>query len=308
MVARAGAGPSPIPYKELTADGLANAIIQALKPETLERAKELGERIREEKGCEAGAASFHSHMNVDSLRCMMAPNRPAVWRVKGPGSRGIEIRLSAFAAALLGNEGLLDVNQLEPYRPCEYAVAESVVVSNVSGANPVLSTLGSIASGFAHLPINIGKAYAGVVYQPYKGAKKDGWKGFGKGIGKGIGGVFMPKRGLVIGGKAYGIRGLYLTIKNSMGSGTLSFILAANFTLGFEEMRSSTEEERLDVLRRWEELVAELQLQKTTSSSAFSRLMHSSSRESDSTLSQTSTNSTGRSNKKPVVSSIERPA
>jgi UDP:flavonoid glycosyltransferase YjiC (YdhE family) len=58
MVARAGAGPSPIPYKDLTADGLAEAISMALKPETLERAKELGERIREEKGCEAGAAAF----------------------------------------------------------------------------------------------------------------------------------------------------------------------------------------------------------------------------------------------------------
>jgi UDP:flavonoid glycosyltransferase YjiC (YdhE family) len=80
MVARAGAGPSPIPFKELTSERLANAILEALKPETLERAKELGERIREEKGCEAGAASFHAQMNVDKLRCMMAPSRPAVWR------------------------------------------------------------------------------------------------------------------------------------------------------------------------------------------------------------------------------------
>ena len=44
MVARAGAGPPPTPFKELTAEGLANAILEALKPETLQRARELGER------------------------------------------------------------------------------------------------------------------------------------------------------------------------------------------------------------------------------------------------------------------------
>ena len=41
MVARAGAGPDPIPYKNLTAEKLAGAINEALKPESLERAKEL---------------------------------------------------------------------------------------------------------------------------------------------------------------------------------------------------------------------------------------------------------------------------
>src|SRR6195952_1699338 len=39
MVARAGAGPLPIHSKELTADNLAEAILEALKPETLTRAK-----------------------------------------------------------------------------------------------------------------------------------------------------------------------------------------------------------------------------------------------------------------------------
>lgn len=313
MVARAGAGPAPIPYKELTAEGLANAILEALKPETLERAKELGESIREEKGCEAGAASFHAHMDVDRLRCMMAPNRPAVWRVKTKGSKGDDIRLSAFAAAVLGNDGVLDLNQLELYRPCEYAVQEHFMVSNVTGANPVLSTLGSVASGMLHWPINVGKAYAGVVYQPYKGARKDGWRGFGKGLGKGFGGVLLPKRGLVIGGKAYGIRGIYNAIKKHMGSGTLSFILAAHFALGFEEVRSSTEEERLDVRRRWNDLALDLKRESTSGSSTFSRLMRSASSNSSSTsLTQASTASTMTSvnpmSKKPVVSSIENPA
>jgi hypothetical protein len=291
MVARAGAGPSPIPYKELTAQGLANAI--------LERARELGERIREEKGCEAGAASFHAQMDVDRLRCLMAPGRAAVWRVKTKGSNTDDVRLSTFAATVLGNEGVLDVNQLRLYRPCEYAVEEHVVVSNLSGPNPVLSSLGSFASGLIHWPINVGKAYAGVVYEPYKGAKADGWRGFGKGLGKGFGHVLFPERGLVIGGTSYGLRGLYNVIKKRMGAGTLSFILAAHFAQGFEEVRASTEEERLDVLRRWHELAPDLKREQsgtsTASLSSLSTLMSSTSSTSTSTtMSETSTTSAWR--------------
>lgn len=268
MVARAGAGPTPIPFKQLTAEGLANAILEALKPETLERAKELGERIREEKGCEAGAASFHAQMDLDRLRCSMAPNRPAVWRVDTKGSKTKDIRLSAFSAAVLGDEGILDVNQLKLYRPCEYEVEEHFMLSSMSGPNPVLGSLGSFASGLINLPINIGKAYAGVVTHPYKGAKADGWRGFGKGLGKGLTGIFIRRRGIVIGGKQYGIRALYSAIKERMGAGTLSFILAAHFAEGFEEAKAATEEERQDVLRRWHMLAPDLKREKSSTSTA----------------------------------------
>lgn len=292
MIERAGAGPRPIPHKELTADGLAHAILEALKPETLDRAKELGARIREEKGCEAGAASFHSQIDMDRLRCSMAPSRAAVWRVKTKQSKPIDLRLSTFAATVLGNEGLLDVNQLRLYRPCEYAVEEHTAIANMSGANPVLNTLGSFASGIVHWPINVGKAYAGVVYEPYKGAKADGWRGLGKGFGKGFGGILMPRRGLVIGGKQYGTRAIYNAIRKKMGAGTLSYILAAHFATGFEEERTSTEEERLEVLRRWHELKPELRREqsgtsKSSSPSTLSMTSSKSERSLSTTMSKT---------------------
>jgi hypothetical protein len=300
MVARAGAGPSPIPYKHLTAEGLANAILEALKPETLERARELGARIREEKGCEAGAASFHAQMNIEKMRCMMAPARPAVWRVKTNGSQTDDVRLSAFAATVLGNEGILDVNQLTLYRPCGYAVEELVVVSNLSGPNPVLSTLGSFASGVVHWPVNVAKAYAGIVYEPYKGAKADGWRGFGKGLGRGFSHFFFHRRGLVIGGTTYGLHAIYNAVKKRMGSETLSFILAAHFMQGFEEARASTEGERLDVLRRWHELSPVLKREQTGSSTGSSvglSMIFRSSTSSTSTstsISETTTMSTAK--------------
>ena len=108
MVARAGAGPSPIPNKQLTSEKLAAAIEECLKPTTQRRAQELGARISSEKGTHTGAQSFHDKLDVDSLRCLVAPSRVAVWRVKRT-----TIRLSAFAATTLANEGILDFNNLK---------------------------------------------------------------------------------------------------------------------------------------------------------------------------------------------------
>jgi hypothetical protein len=280
MVARAGAGPTPVPFKQLTAEKLAASILEALKPETLERAKELGELIREERGCAVGAESFHANMNMNRMRCMMVPSKVAVWRIKTNGKTE-DVRLSAFAANILGAEGIIDVNQLKLYRPCEYAVQESVAVSNATGANPILGTVGSFASGLLHIPINVGKAWAGVVYEPYKGAKADSWRGFGKGLGKGFGGLIFHKRGLVLNGREYGTRALYREIRKKMGSGTLSFILAAHFAQGFQEASTATEVERLDVLARWNELSPDLKREQSSSSRSssmgLSRLMSSSS-------------------------------
>ncbi|TVY48892.1 Sterol 3-beta-glucosyltransferase [Lachnellula occidentalis] len=290
MVARAGAGPSPIPFKELDAEGLSKAISKALEPETLERAKELGERIREEKGCEAGAASFHKQLDVDRLRCSMCLDKVAVWRVQTKVSKE-NVRLSAFAATVLGDEGFIDVNQLELYRPCEYPVEEHFVVSNLSGPTPFMSTVGSVTSFIVNFPIQLGKAYIGVVREPYKGAKANGWRGFGKGLGKGLGGVLL-RRGLVIRGTVFGVRGIYNIIKKRFGTGTLSFILAAHFAQGFEEVEASTERERLDVLRRWQELAPELKKEQTrsTASNSGSSFM---SRMSPSTTRTSSTTSMG---------------
>ena len=108
MGARAGAGPSPIPNKQLTAENLAAAILEALKPTMLQRAQELGTRIGSEKGTEVGAQSFHDKLDVDSMRGRVSPGRAAVWRVKRT-----TIRLSAFAATTLFNENLLDFNNLK---------------------------------------------------------------------------------------------------------------------------------------------------------------------------------------------------
>jgi UDP:flavonoid glycosyltransferase YjiC (YdhE family) len=108
MVARAGAGPEPIPYKKLTTAKLAEAIRTVMKPETQERARELGNKIREEKGTDVGAQCFHKHLDVENLRCSIVPSRTAVWRV-----RRSKTRLSALAAATLVQMGYLQYDDLK---------------------------------------------------------------------------------------------------------------------------------------------------------------------------------------------------
>jgi UDP:flavonoid glycosyltransferase YjiC (YdhE family) len=108
MIERAGAGPAPIHNKKLSAENLAAAIQFCMKPETQSRAHELGERIREEKGIDVGGKSFHDHLDVESLRCSIAPSRVAVWRV-----RRTRIKLSGFAAEVLVREGLIKYTDLK---------------------------------------------------------------------------------------------------------------------------------------------------------------------------------------------------
>ena len=150
MTARAGAGPMPTPYKELTADKLAEEIMEALKPESLERAAELSAKIAKEKGAETGAQSFHNHLRVDELRCSLCPSHAAAWRVKRT-----DILLSPLAATVLGNEGLLDFNDLKLHRPREYETEDGPWEPISGGASALIGTLGNLSMGVADFPVEV---------------------------------------------------------------------------------------------------------------------------------------------------------
>ncbi|KIX02480.1 uncharacterized protein Z518_08421 [Rhinocladiella mackenziei CBS 650.93] len=153
MTARAGAGPVPIAFKNLTADKLAAQIMEALKPESLERAKELSMKIKAESGCESGAESFHTQLRASDLRCSLAPERVAVWRV-----RRTDIRLSSLAATVLGSEGLLDFSDLKLYRPREYETEDGPWEPISGGAAALIGTIGNLGMGIADFPVEILKS------------------------------------------------------------------------------------------------------------------------------------------------------
>lgn len=153
MVARAGAGPLPIPYKQLTADKLAEAITEALKSETLEMAQALGAKIKEENGCEQGGKSFHDMLDAESLRCSLFPSKVAVWQIAGQ-----KIRLSALAAAVLADQGLINFADLRLYRSREYDTEDGPWDPISGGASALIGTMASLTMGVADFPIEIFRA------------------------------------------------------------------------------------------------------------------------------------------------------
>ncbi|THC90236.1 hypothetical protein EYZ11_010297 [Aspergillus tanneri] len=147
MIARAGAGPNPIPHKQLTADKLAEAINFCLTPRCLERARDLASKIAAERGSDTGAQSFHEFLNPDRLRCTLAPSRPAAWRV-----RRTKVRLSAFAACTLANAGLLDLDDLKLFRPQEYCTDEGPWDPISGGFTAFVRAFGGMTMGLADVP------------------------------------------------------------------------------------------------------------------------------------------------------------
>ncbi|KAF2768855.1 UDP-Glycosyltransferase/glycogen phosphorylase [Teratosphaeria nubilosa] len=153
MVARAGAGPDPIPHKQLTADKLAEAIEFCLKRESQDKAHELAASIATERGSDEGAQSFHQNLNVDQLRCNLSPSRTAVWRLKRT-----QVRLSAMAACTLANENLLDFNELKLLRSREYETDEGPWDPISGGATALVGTMSTIMMGVADFPVDTLKA------------------------------------------------------------------------------------------------------------------------------------------------------
>ncbi|KAL8672527.1 MAG: hypothetical protein Q9168_003030, partial [Polycauliona sp. 1 TL-2023] len=398
MVAKAGAGPWPTPYKQLTSDKLAASILEALEPEALSRAEQLGQSISHEQGTQTGAKDFQKKLDIDSLRCSVAPNRAAAWRVKRTN-----VRLSPFAATLLAKEGLIDFGNLKLYRPREYDTEDGPWDPITGATSAIMGTMGSMMMGFADLPVeflralhikpsekhsmqapseatarssteqsgaasnagdfhisphssrtsidkqsisdsvrkspsassqnleetrisrhstskgigrivgaglkspmdftlslargfhNAPKLYGdesvrhpdkvtgiqsglrtagkefgygvydgvtGLITQPMKGAKQEGVAGFVKGFGKGIGGFFLKPSAAFMSLPAYTFSGIYKELQKQFGSSVQNYVVAARLAQGYEDLAASTEQQRLDAVRRWQATQIELHKEK----------------------------------------------
>ncbi|GAB1194029.1 hypothetical protein APSETT444_003266 [Aspergillus pseudonomiae] len=150
IVARAGAGPQPVPYKQLTAQKLAEAINKALEPSTLEKAEEIGKGMRTERGVQNAVCSFHQHLDLRRLRCAICPTRPAVWWHKH-----LHIKLSTFAAAVLVEAGLVDPHSLELYRSKHYDTNRDPRGPLSASAEVLYGVVSGFISGLATVPTDL---------------------------------------------------------------------------------------------------------------------------------------------------------
>lgn len=107
MIAKAGAGPTPVPFKQMTAQSLAENITFALRDEVKEAVQKMAESIAEEDGSGGTVRDIEEKLQLDGMRCHLCPERLALWRDKQTGAH-----LSGFAAVVLGEQKLLDPKHL----------------------------------------------------------------------------------------------------------------------------------------------------------------------------------------------------
>ena len=117
-----------------------------------------------------------------------------------------------------------------------------------------------------------------MVTQPLEGAKKEGVAGLIKGFGKGIGGVVLkPGAGkhfhherfctptyqtAIWGLPGYTFKGIYKELQKHLGSSVQNYIVAARTAQGYDEWHNASQEERLDVVSRWQSIQVEIEKEK----------------------------------------------
>lgn len=98
MIWRAGAGPKSVPFKQLTADALAENIRATQQPELQAAVKQMQAKIATEDGARDTVLDFHHKLDVDRLRCQLCPDQLAIWSVR---VHGRQLLLSNRAVAVL---------------------------------------------------------------------------------------------------------------------------------------------------------------------------------------------------------------
>ncbi|KAH6874044.1 hypothetical protein B0T10DRAFT_588226 [Thelonectria olida] len=147
MMARAGAGPAPVPFKEMTAETLATSILFTLKPEVKEASQRMAHTIAQENGATEAATDFLDRLGIDDLRCDLCPDRLAIWRHKSTG-----VRLSGFAMSCLVDKGLIQPNDSKLLQHKHWYVnegAEHPIIGAVAAVSGFFTALGTAASDYS---------------------------------------------------------------------------------------------------------------------------------------------------------------
>lgn len=131
MVAAAGAGPTPIPHRELTVDALVEGIRYCLSEQAGTAASTLAAKMQSEAGVTAAVASFHRNLPLERLQCDLVPDLPAVWSFS---KNRRKLKLSKVAAEILVANGSIDAKRLTMYvkelMPCKDSLSSCCSAAN----------------------------------------------------------------------------------------------------------------------------------------------------------------------------------
>ncbi|KAI0553520.1 sterol glucosyltransferase [Xylaria curta] len=139
MIAAAGAGPEPIPYKSLNRSNLAEALKFCLREEVATAARCIAMNMSSEDGVKQAVNSFYTNLPVQNLFCDLLADRPAVWEYR---RKGRKYKLSGDAAEILTRYSQLDRRSLKLH------VSKEIVIENRRW-DPVSGTLSAAIATFA---------------------------------------------------------------------------------------------------------------------------------------------------------------
>jgi hypothetical protein len=146
MIARAGAGPTPIPFKDMTAETLQASIEFALRPEVKIAVQEMADQIAMEDGATDTATDFQNRHDFNDMRCDLCPDKLAFWKHKGTGAH-----LSNFAVGCLINQGLIESHDVKFLRHRHWYVdegAEHPIVGVIAATSLFFTNLATASSEY----------------------------------------------------------------------------------------------------------------------------------------------------------------
>ncbi|KAK0622987.1 hypothetical protein B0T14DRAFT_564394 [Immersiella caudata] len=157
MVGNAGAGPEAVPYKNLTAEKLAEGIKYLLTEEAVKAAGEIAKSIEKEgDGAENACKAFHKHLVLagkNSMRCSILRDKVAVWQLKNTN-----LRLSAMAADVVVDRGYVSWKKLRLLRHNEWNDFEGPGEPVTGVAGSLVSSAGKVFKGIGGVPYRIAKS------------------------------------------------------------------------------------------------------------------------------------------------------
>ena len=112
MVAAAGAGPLPIPQREISAESLSRAIKFCLSPEAANSAAVIAEKMQFERGVEVAVMSFHRNLPYKDMLCDILPHLPATFCMGKGESR---IKISSLVTEIMIEKAPKDAKHLRLY-------------------------------------------------------------------------------------------------------------------------------------------------------------------------------------------------
>jgi UDP:flavonoid glycosyltransferase YjiC (YdhE family) len=156
MVANAKAGPGPVPYKQLSAEKLAEGIKYCLTEEASDSAKKISQSIESEgNGAHNAVVAFHHHLKLtgeESMRCSILSDRIAAWTIKGTS-----LKLSPLAADIAVRRGLVSWRVLRLLRHKGWNDFEGPGEPVTGIAGSLMGTVGDVLGGIGSLPYRLVK-------------------------------------------------------------------------------------------------------------------------------------------------------